>query len=281
MGKDTTVEAPDVPDPNTIAQTDALYNRINTFTPFGNLTFSGPYLNNATISLPQAQQQQLDYQNAITLGGLQQALSRQGELSTLPDLAQGLDFSGLSALPGADMFSEDAGAVEQATFDRLANLLRPEFEQSESALRASLNNRGIMTNAALADTELDRLARQQNSALEQAALSAVQAGRAEQSRLYQQALTGRQQGINEQLQDMQLQAASRGTLFNELQALLGQQQVAQPGISSFFAPGQSDVTGAYGIATGAAQNTFNTQQQAASQKFGDTAQLAGTIVGGK
>lgn len=267
MGKDTTVEAPETPDPNQIAHLDALYNRINTYTPLGNLTYGGENLNEATLTFSPSQQKQFDLQNQITLGGLQQALERQMGLTQLPGLTQGLDFSGLPAI--GDVDSE----VEQATFDRISNLLNPEFERQESKLRSSLASRGIATDAALADTELGRFSRGRDEALQQAAFQAVSMGRDE-------ALRQRQQGIGEQLQNLQQQQVSRNILFNELQALLGQQQVGLPGTQSFFAPGQTDVTGAYGISTGAAQNTFGVQQQAASQKYGDTANLVGQVAGG-
>lgn len=48
---------PPAPSPQEIAQTDATYNRIDQITPFGNLTYSGPERNVATLSLdPELQQ---------------------------------------------------------------------------------------------------------------------------------------------------------------------------------------------------------------------------------
>ena len=90
MGKGrTTIQAPD---PVEVAQTDARFNRIDQFTPFGNLQFSGPDRNRADLTLNPAVQ---DLENRRLLSDrllLDTALSRQGDIKggSLPSLVPSL-----------------------------------------------------------------------------------------------------------------------------------------------------------------------------------------------
>lgn len=56
-----------------------------------------------------------------------------------------------------------------------------------------------------------------------------------------------QRDLQAQMQQANLAQSNRATQFNELAALLGLQQVAQPGLNNFFTPGQADVTGGFGL----------------------------------
>ena len=200
------------------------------------------------------------------------------DTSGFADLPTGIDFSGLTALPGIDDFSADATRVEDATFQRAMGLLNPEFAQQEERLRQRLANQGIPIEAVAASGtgeggaplgEFTRFERSRNEAMQNAAFDAVQAGRAEQSRLFgmatsarginlQEEMAGidlgfrsRQQSLAEALQNYDLsrtarqqgiseELTTRSTAFNELMALLGGQQVQMP---QFAAPTSIDTLG--------------------------------------
>lgn len=291
MGK-TTIEPPPPPDPVEIAQTDALFNRIDTVTPQGSLTFSGPERNVATLEFAPELQALFDQQTQVSSNALAEALARQEEFGELPDVPLGLDFSGLPDLsafevPQAGDFAEQGAQIESATFDRLTNLLRPELDRRQESIDQQLANRGLDRTGQLAQSELGREADFRNSSFERAALDAVLAGRQEQSRLAGEAraslasaLALRGQGINEQLQSAQTQLQGRNVLFNELRALLGQNQVGLPGTQSFFAPGQADVSGAFALNQNAQNNAFQAQLDQQSSIFGGLATLGGSLLGG-
>ena len=242
MGKkgSTKVEAPD---PVQIAAADTAFNRIDQFTPTGNLTFTdrpgGPAgANNvATLTLPPEIQALFESQTQSDQQLLNLALGRQeGFEAGLPDLVTGLS---------STLEDFDRGGVESALFDKGSNLLNRQFDRDEDLLRQSLANRGL-TGAGTtelgeaAGTELGLFNSGKADAFENLALSSILAGGAEQDRL----LNASQ---STDLNQAGLTQSNRATQFNELASLLGLQQVAQPGLSNFFAPANADVTGAFGL----------------------------------
>jgi hypothetical protein len=78
--------------------------------------------------------------------------------------------------------------------------------------------------------------------------------------------------LQAQLQQANLTQANRATQFNELASLLGLQQVAQPGLNNFFTPGQTDVTGAFGLSN---QANIANARNASAQKGGVMSALGG------
>jgi hypothetical protein len=261
------------PDPLEIARTDATFNRINQFTPAGNLEFfssGGGINNNAQLTFNPFIQQLFEGQLASDAGVLGMGLQRQEDIAggSLPDLIQGLDTSGISGLTPRD-FEQARGDVEQAFFDRTSSLLSPQFEQSEERLLQSLADRGIPRESEAGRTEIANFQRQRDDTFSRLADQSVLSGGQEQSRLFglDQALTGfnNQLDIGTQLQDANLIQNNRATQFNELAALLGLQQVAQPGLGNFFSPSPTDVTGGFGL-----QNQANmaNAQNASNQKGG-------------
>lgn len=234
MGKKDPVSAPD---PLDVARTDAEFNRIDQFTPTGNLTFSDrpgstPGANNvATLSLPPEIQQLFDSQTQSDQSLLNLALGRQqGFEGGLPDLVQGL--------------STGAGEVSDTFFDRGSNLLNRQFDRDEDLLRNSLANRGL-TGAGTdelgeaAGTELGLFRGAKSDTFENLALEATQ------------------RGIGAELTDANIRQSNRATQFNELASLLGLQQVSQPGLNNFFTPGQTDTAAGFGLANQA--NIANAQ----------------------
>lgn len=260
----TTVEAPD---PRAIAQTDAEFNRINQYTPLGSLTFSGPNRNIANMTFAPEVQANLDRQLQSDAQLLDLALGRQeGFESGLPDLAAGLD--------GVGDF--DRAGFESAIFDRGSELLNRQFDRQEDRLRQSLANRGLMaTDPELGEAAMSELGlfnQNRDEAFQALALDAIQRAGAE----------GRAQGqfdIGTQLTDANIREANRARQFNELAALLGLNQVAQPGLNSFFGPAQADVTGAYGLSNQANMHNAQMAQQAQSGLMGGLFGLGSAALG--
>lgn len=350
-------DPPPAPDPREIAQTEAEFNRINQYTPYGSLEFSGPNRTNATLNLNPEIQALFDQQIQSDQTMLGQALERQGMLDSSPiDLSQfgdiqsqidtsGINFSGpqFQGLPqlsapnlqgnvdlGVDTsglpqipqdVSQFRGDVEQSVFDRGRALLDPVFSDQERALEQRLANQGLPTSGEAYDRDFTRFGRGRNRAFTDLANQAVITGGQEASRALGDVLAARGQGFGEgvtqaglglqeanfanqaglmglgaeqgirgqmtgeqlaqsqgqnqasaqnlamQQQLLQNQNAARaqglseaqgvrGNQFNELASLLGLQQVQQPQMQNFFAPGQSNVTGAYGLQQQALQNQY-------------------------
>ncbi len=72
----------------------------------------------------------------------------------------------------------------------------------------------------------------------------------------------------------------RGNQFNELASLLGLQQVQAPGLNNFYAPGNSNVLGAYGLNQQAQQNAYNAQVNQAGLFNSGLFGLGGAFLGG-
>jgi len=116
------VKSPDPPkpvDPYEVARADAEFNRIDQYTPYGNLTYSGPNRNTATLNLDPRVQGLLDSQISSDQNMLAMALERQGMLNPNPiDLSQFGDIQ------------TDLGMTPQwanPDFGNLPQLNRPEF----------------------------------------------------------------------------------------------------------------------------------------------------------
>ena len=300
-------DQPNPIDPAALIQADAEANRITSFTPLGDLRYGevgseGQFVPNTggvamyvdlspesqhALRMEQEISRILSTQSAFRAEDLQSGNLDFSGLPTFPSsldtsgfsgVQSGIDFSGFTALPGTDDFSVDARRVEDATFQRAMGLLNPEFAQQEERLRQRLANQGIPIEAVAASGtgeggvplgEFTRFERSRNEAMQNAAFDAVQAGRAEQSRLFgmatsarginlQEEMAGvdlgyrsRQQSLAEALQNYDLsrtarqqgiseELTTRSTAFNELMALLGGQQVQMP---QFAAPTSIDTLG--------------------------------------
>ncbi len=224
MGKKDPVQPPD---PLEVAQTDASFNRIDQFTPTGNLTFSdregGPAgANNvATLTLPPEIQALFESQTQSDQSLLNLALGRQeGFEQGLPSLIEGLSTSG--------------GEVKDAFFDQGSALLNRSFDRDEDRLRNSLANRGLTGAGTLelgeaASTEFGVFGERKNQAFSDLALESVQ------------------RGIGTELTDANIRQSNRATQFNELASLLGLQQVSQPGLNNFFTPGRTDTAAGFAL----------------------------------
>jgi hypothetical protein len=261
MGKKSG-SAPQAPDPVATAQAQtsqniatarkqAELNRVNSYSPFGSLTYSraDPIFDesgyNAALSEWQKQIDALgtapnqtqkvntgigimsganpayaDYQKRLAALG---KMPTRGQFTTSTDqweqrfdldpsfqpildslrgnLSQPFSMEGFPQAPGIDDFSGDAQRVEQATFDRAMNLLKPQFDMDEERLQQRLVDQGIGPVNTAGSRQLDDLSRRQGDVLTNLGLDSVRAGRAEQSRLYGLATDARSRAIAEALQE--------------------------------------------------------------------------------
>lgn len=128
-----------------------------------------------------------------------------------------------------------ANAAAQQGFDNLAQQAAFNNQAGLLGLGANQGIRGQLTGEELAGTAAGNQAAAQNTALNQ--------------QMLQNANAARTQNLSEAM-------GMRGNQFNELASLLGLQQVQQPGLNNFFAPGQVDVLGANALNQNALQNQF-------------------------
>lgn len=126
-------------------------------------------------------------------------------------------------------------------------------------LGANQGIRSQLTGEQLASTQAANQAAQQQLGLEQLLLQNQNAARA--------------QGLSEA-------QGVRGNQFNELASLLGLQQVQQPGLQNFFAPGSVDVTGAYGLNQAGQLAAFQADKQSHDAMVSGLFGLGGAFLGG-
>ncbi len=219
---------PPAPDPTALAQQQAQFNRVDQFTPYGNLTYSGPNRNTATMSFSPDMQGIHDARMGVSRELLANALMKAGNLPT----------TGLSR-----DYSADAAHVEQATFDRARGLLDPVFDLQQRRLEQQLFDQGLPMGSEAHIGEMGRFNDRRDEAYLKAALDSVAAGRQEHSRLFGMDVTGRQAELN------------------ELAAVLSGQQVQPANLGNFFAPAPVDVVGPAQMAYGGQMAGFNAAQQ--------------------
>lgn len=270
MGK-SAPSPPPAPDPGALIKEQGEQNRITQFTPYGDLLFGtttpeGEFEQETggVASLMEetatAKQLRLIAEEAgLNIAGEIAPLAQDLPMLTfegLPERATGLDLADLIPIPGAEGFSEDAIRLEEATFQRALSYLQPEFDRAEEKLTQELANRGLPIGSEAYNDALNRFQEARDRSLTEAAYSAVQAGRTEQTRLANLAFTGRGQQLAEQLQDISLAdrarmggfgelEALRSSALGELAALLGGQQFAPIPAASFIPPGSVDVMSPY------------------------------------
>ena len=131
-------------------------NRIGQNTPTGSLDFAGGTAN-------------------VTLSPAEQAILEQSQMARL--------LAGQTATGRFAALGTDRADVEKASFDRIANLINPQFDRREAQLRQRLANQGLPQTSRAFGAEMGRFEDTYGQALEQAALAATLAGGAEESRI--------------------------------------------------------------------------------------------------
>jgi hypothetical protein len=175
---------------------------------------SGPAAPTQSGSLPNAGQVQGSFNTGRGVGYMDTAEAGKG-------MQSGLDYSKLTALAGGDDFSADARRVTDAVYGQATSRLDPQVQQQENAMRSRLAAAGIAENSDAYRREMDNFSRNRTDAYNQANFSAIQAGGAEQSRLFGMSLGARQQGVNEVNTQGQFTNNAQQQRFNQIAQSLG------------------------------------------------------------
>lgn len=264
MGKKSGPTPPPAPDPaktaaaqaglnRETAETQARLNRVNEYTPFGQIEYSSTGNSDApyqrTMTLDPAEQALLDSQRGTELklsdlGGT--ILDR-----VSPNLATPFQIEG--SAPVAN--DETRQRVEAAILERM----QPQLDQDRAALETQLANQGFDRNSTAYGNALDS----HNRAVNDARLGAVMQGGAEQSRLFGLESAARQQLLSEA-------ALQRSQPLNEIAAILGTGQVNAPQFGAVPQVGvaPTDITGPTMANYQAGMNQYNQQQANSRSSMG-------------
>lgn len=235
------------------AQQATAANRVNTYTPYGNLTYTkdpnDPNQWSSTVSLSPSGQSLLDQQNKTSAG-----------LGNLQDAA--------TARVGATMGSAAPAAYDptQATnnaADLINARLLPQQKIDSAALDTQLANQGIMPGSEAYINAQAAMGRTQNDAKQQAQLQGITLGQSQQGQQYAQ------------------QVANRNMPMNELNAIRTGSQVTNPTFQQ--APQQAttsgpDMLGATTQAGNYAQGLYGSKVASANSTTGALAGLGGAAM---
>lgn len=259
MGK-STPKPPAPPDPNATAaaqtssniataETNAALNRVNEYTPYGNLTYNipdptnAPYSWTATQTLSPAEQQKLDLTNQADILYGNTALKQLGTAaSTL-----------------ATPINTNYNDVRNQTIQAQMALIQPQLDQQRQALSDQLQAQGVTQGS-------------------QAWYNAMQNANNQQSSMYNNILANAGNTVGQAIQQ---QIALRQEPLNETAALMSGQQIQGPSFTNVPTSNvqPTDVLAAYNQSL--QQADFNYQQQMANQSsaLGGIGSLVGTIGG--
>lgn len=229
-------------------------NRVDTYTPYGNLTYAkdpnDPNRWSSTVSLSNSGQQLLDQQNKTSIG-----------LGHLQDAATDRVGSMLgSALPSA----YDPNKATNNASDLINARLLPQQQRDHADLDTQLANQGIMPGSEAYTRAQDQIGRQQNDARQQAQLQGINLGMSQQGQQYAQ------------------ETANRNVPLNELSAIRTGSQVTNPTFQQ--APQQAttsgpDMLGATTSAGNYAQGLYGSQVAATNSTNGALATLGSAGIG--
>lgn len=127
-------------------------------------------------------------------------------------LAQPFDYSGIAQAPGVNDFAGERQRVEDDLYSQHSKRLDPQFQQEKQAFAQELADRGIPTGGQEYDQRMNEFADRQANAYALARSQAIQAGGAEQQRLYGQAVDARNRAIAERVQQRQMPLGELGAL---------------------------------------------------------------------
>ncbi|MDB4725958.1 hypothetical protein OAF54_00885 [bacterium] len=133
---------------------------------------------------------------------VQRGISQQGLFGLDPNQVQAQREGGLQDVRRD--FAEQGRELEQATFDRGRSLLEPQFGKAMEQAEVRLSERGLPLSSQAGSDILGGVQSQQNRALNELALSSIEAGRQEQARLFGQDMSLRGQQFGEQMGDASL-----------------------------------------------------------------------------
>lgn len=209
------------------AQQATAANRVNTYTPYGNLTYSqdasDPNKWSSNVTLSDAGQQLLNQQNTTSenLGNLQDAATNR--------VAAAYN----QALPTTYDPTAATNSASQEIMDRLA----PQQTIDQNTLNSQLANQGITAGSEAYTNAQAALGRTQNDAKQQAQLAGISLGQQQQQQTYEQ------------------QTANRNIPINDLNALRTGSQVTNPTFTT--APQQATTSGANLLSAATSTGSYN------------------------
>lgn len=202
-------------------------NRVNTYTPYGNLTYAqdpnDPDKWTSNVSLSPTGQALLNQQDKTSLG-----------LSNLQDAATARVGSMMGA-PAPSAYDPTQSTNNAA--ELINSRLLPQQKIDRDELDNQLANQGIMPGSEAYARAQDQLARTQNDAKMQAQLKAIDLGQSQQQQQYAQ------------------QVANRNMPMNELNAIRTGSQVSNPTFQQ--APQQATTSGPDMLGATNGQNQYN------------------------
>ena len=157
-----------------------------------------------------------------TSGQIQNSFGGYGQIPTdFADVGgpqRGLDYSGVSRLPGTDDFSKESQQINDAVYNQATSRLDPRFQQEQSAMAASLAAKGVTEGSSAYNKAMDQFNRSKNDAYNQAQFSGIQAGANRQGQLFGMGLQARQQGVGEVNNQGQFANSAQQQAFQQAQA---------------------------------------------------------------
>ena len=205
------------------------FNALDVTTPFGTSTFqrdaSGRPIGVTSTLSPQEQ---------LILNFQQQARRLAGQEAS-GIVSQG----GFVGDPfSASDFADERNRIERSQFARAQALLDPVFEERGRALNQSIADRGIPLGGEDAQRQLGFFEDSRNRALQDAAFDAIQAGGAEQDRLFNLGLTSRNERANRFAQLLGATGNPQAPQAAIPQAAIGAVDTQSPAIANFQAANQ-------------------------------------------
>jgi len=237
------------------ARAAAKANRVNTYTPYGSITYAQPNSSDpdqwsANVTLDPTQQKLLDQQNLTSLN-----------LAGLQNSAYGRVNDALNA-PYAATY--DPTKATNTAYESLMTRLNPQYEQQQSQLDQRLANQGITLGSEAWRNAQNQFGQTRNDAQTQAALQAINLGMQQQQQQYGQ------------------ESTNRNNPLNELNAIRTGSQVTNPSQINVAQQGQTAGANYLGAAQGQAgydQSIYNAGVGSANAGNSATAGLAGAAIG--
>jgi hypothetical protein len=218
MGKSSS--PPPAPDPTIAAEKTAAANRVNQYTPYGNLTYtknesdgSGTDTWSQHVNLAPEQQALLNQQNKTSadLGSMQDQMIGQVRNSMGQEITQ-------DSLPQVDALNADVinrdnlptiqGDYAKTGYDAIMSRLNPELDRGRAAFNTQMANQGITAGSEAYNNAYKNQSQGENDARIQAGLQGIGIG---------------QQQQNQQMALQNSEMAQRQNIFNQRRGLLDSQ----------------------------------------------------------
>lgn len=261
--KDAATAQADASTANVNAQTQA--NRPNLNTPWGSMSWTndnGQWTGN--VSLNPDQQAALESQQKLQTGRSQLANSLQGQMQD--QMQTPMDWGALPALPDANAIR---GQAVKATYDQQAQMLDPQWSQAQDKMRTQLLNEGLDPSSAAYQNQTQSFNNQKQQAYQGAMDSSIGSGAQAAQQAFSMGLGTRQQAISED-------QTKRMQPLNEMNALMGGQQVSMPQFPGFSQAGQAQAP-QYLSAAGMQGNFDLQNEQLTQSEWADAIQGFGSL----